>query len=95
MVRPPPTDHVASDEAYGRIEVGLCGSRDSLGSPDIAAQKSTKRHDCLVSDFGVGVRRQQSNEIADNVGDAYLLVTASFAGNSVQGPLADERHRVA
>jgi hypothetical protein len=83
MVRLSGTDHLASDEAYGRIGVRLRCSGNGLRSSDIAVQKSTKRHDCLVADFGVSVRRQQSNEIGDDVGDTDLLMTTSFAGNTV------------
>jgi hypothetical protein len=73
MVRLSATDHLASDEAYRRIGVRLRCSNNGLRSSDIAVQKSTKRHDCLVPNFGVG----------DDVGDTDLLMTTSFAGNAV------------
>jgi hypothetical protein len=83
MVRLSATDHLASDEAHGRIGVRLRCSGNGLGSSDIAVQKSTKRHDGFVPNFGVGVGREQSNEIADDVGDTDLLMTTPFAGNTV------------
>ena len=83
MVRLSATNHLASDEAYGRIGVRLRCSDNGLRSSDIAVQKSAKRHDRLVPNFGVGVRRQQPNEIGDDVGDTDLLMAASFAGNTV------------
>jgi hypothetical protein len=52
MVRLSATDHLASDEAHGRIGVRLRCSGNGLASSDIAVQKSTKHHNGFVPNFG-------------------------------------------
>ena len=93
MVRLSATNHLASDEAYGRIGVRLRCSDNGLRSSESRSKNRPSATTVLCRTSG-SVSDASSNEIGDDVGDTDLLMTTSFAGNTVYSALADKRHRI-
>jgi len=76
-----------------RIVVGRPCNR--FAGPAVATHESRKGGNRLVTDVGVAIRAQNLSEVSYNVGHANVLVTAPFAGETMESALTDGRDGVA